>query len=78
MNASILAPREIFINALKNGAVNIILLHNHPSGDPTPSAEDVSTTQRVKEAGSLIGIKLMDHIIIGDNKYVSLKERGLL
>ena len=78
VNASILAPREIFINALKNGAVNIILLHNHPSGDPTPSAEDVSTTQRVKEAGSLIGIKLMDHIIIGDNKYVSLKERGLL
>lgn len=78
VNASILAPREIFINALKNGAVNIILLHNHPSGDPTPSVEDITTTKRVKEAGSLIGIKLMDHIIIGDNKYVSLKERGLL
>lgn len=78
VNASILAPREIFIHALKQGAVNIILLHNHPSGDPTPSVEDVSTTRRVKEAGLLIGIKLMDHIIIGDNKYVSLKEKGLL
>lgn len=78
VNASILAPREIFINALKQGAVNIILLHNHPSGDPTPSAEDLNTTKRVKEAGLLIGIKLMDHIIIGDNKYISLKEKGLL
>lgn len=78
VNASILAPREIFITALNNGAVNIILLHNHPSGDPTPSSEDIRTTTRIKEAGKLIGIGLMDHIIIGDNKYVSLKEKGLL
>ncbi len=78
VNASILAPREVFIKALSAGAVNIILLHNHPSGDPTPSAEDVKTTNRIKEAGTLIGIKLMDHIIIGDNKYISLKEIGLL
>ena len=78
VNASLLAPRELFIYALKHGAVNIILLHNHPSGDPSPSSEDLAATKRVKEAGVLIGIKLMDHLIIGDNKYVSLKEQGLL
>lgn len=77
VNASILAPREIFVNALKYEAVNIIILHNHPSGDPTPSNDDIYSTKRIKEAGNLIGIKLMDHIIIGDNRYVSLKERGL-
>ena len=78
VNASILAPREIFIHALEYEAVNIILLHNHPSGDPSPSKEDLQTTQRVKDAGNLIGIKLMDHIIIGDNRYVSLKEQGII
>lgn len=78
VNSSILAPREIYLNALKYGAVSIILIHNHPSGDPTPSVEDINTTKRMKEAGILIGIKLMDHIIIGDNRYVSLKEKGLL
>ncbi len=78
VNASLLAPRELFIYALKHGAVNIILLHNHPSGDPSPSSEDLAATKRVKEAGVLIGIRLMDHLIIGDNKYVSLKEQGLL
>lgn len=78
VNASILAPREIFLSALAYEAVNIIILHNHPSGDPSPSKEDLQTTQRIKEAGNLIGIKLMDHIIIGDNRYVSLKEQGLL
>lgn len=77
VNASILAPREIFVNALKYEAVNIIILHNHPSGDPTPSNDDIYSTKRIKEAGNLIGIKLMDHIIIGDNRYISLKERGL-
>lgn len=77
VNASILAPREIFVNALKYEAVNIIILHNHPSGDPTPSNDDIYSTKRIQEAGNLIGIKLMDHIIIGDNRYVSLKERGL-
>ncbi len=78
VNASLLAPRELFIYALKHGAVNILLLHNHPSGDPSPSNEDLTATKRVKEAGVLIGIKLMDHLIIGDNKYISLKEQGLL
>ena len=78
VNASIVAPRDIYLNALKSNAVNIILLHNHPSGDPTPSKEDLNITLRMKEAGTLIGIKLMDHIIIGDNRFISLKEQGLL
>lgn len=77
VNATLLAPREIFVNALKYEAVSIILLHNHPSGDPKPSDDDINSTKRIKEAGNLIGIKLMDHIIIGDNRYISLKERGL-
>lgn len=78
VNASIVSPREIYLNALKFSAVHIILLHNHPSGDPTPSKEDLAVTQRVKEVGILLGISLMDHIIIGDNTYVSLKEKGIL
>lgn len=78
INSSLLSPREIYLTALKYEAVGIILLHNHPSGDPTPSKEDINTTKRMKEAGNLIGIKLMDHIIIGDNKYVSLGEQGFL
>ena len=77
VNASILAPREIFIYALKYQAVNIILLHNHPSGDPTPSNDDIISTKRIRDVGNMVGIKLMDHIIIGDNRYISLKERGL-
>lgn len=78
VNSTLLSPREIYLNALKYEAVNIILLHNHPSGDPTPSREDIQTTKRMQEAGNLIGIKLMDHIIIGDNKYVSLCEQGYM
>jgi len=78
VSSSLLSPREIFLYALKYEAVNIIILHNHPSGDPTPSREDINTTKRIMEAGNLIGIKLMDHIIIGDNKYVSLGEKGYL
>ncbi len=61
------------MEALQKNAVSIILLHNHPSGDPTPSKEDLLTTRRVREAGALIGIELLDHIIIGDNCYFSLK-----
>ena len=77
VNASMASPREAFIEALRTGAVYIILLHNHPSGDPTPSREDIVTTKRMKEAGNIIGINLIDHIIIGDNKYISLKQIGL-
>ena len=78
VNASIMPVREVLIQALKEEAVNIILVHNHPSGDPLPSSEDIRVTKRVKEAGNLIGITLMDHIIIGDNRYISLKEQGLV
>jgi DNA repair protein RadC len=78
VNASVVSPREIFIEAVKHHAVSLVLIHNHPSGDPTPSREDILLTKRVKEAGELIGIRLLDHIIIGDNCYISLKERGIL
>lgn len=77
INTSIMPTREIFIHALKYEAVNIIILHNHPSGDPSPSSEDIRVTKKLTEAGNLIGISLMDHIIIGDNRYISLKEQGL-
>ncbi|MFR3727414.1 RadC family protein [Lacrimispora sp.] len=78
VNASVVSPREIFIEAVKYHAVSLVLVHNHPSGDPSPSREDISLTKRVKEAGELLGIRLLDHIIIGDNSYISLKERGIL
>ena len=75
-NAAMASPREVFYYALKHKAVAIILLHNHPSGDPSPSREDLSATGRILQTGEMIGIPLLDHIIIGDNRYVSLKERG--
>lgn len=78
VNMSLVSPRELFIEALQKGAVFIILLHNHPSGDPTPSRDDILISRRIKEAGSLLGVELLDHIIIGDNSYVSLAEIGSL
>jgi len=76
--ASLLSPREVFVEALKAEAVHIILLHNHPSGDPTPSKEDMTVTAHIAELGQKLDIPLMDHIIIGDNKYISFKEQGYL
>lgn len=78
LNTSIVHPREIFSEAIKSGGANIIICHNHPSGDPTPSKEDINITLRIKESGSILGIQLMDHIIIGNNKFVSLKEKGII
>lgn len=78
VNMSVISPRELYIEALQKNAVYIILLHNHPSGDPMPSREDILVTQRIREGGSLLGIELLDHIIIGDNCYVSLAEQKLL
>lgn len=75
---SIVHPREIFKRALLQNSANIILLHNHPSGDPAPSREDINITERIKRAGEIIGIKLLDHIIIGNDCYVSLKEKALI
>ncbi len=76
VNATLTSPREIFIEALRYQAVSLILVHNHPSGDPEPSREDIALTKRVREVGELIGIRLLDHIVIGDVSYVSMKERG--
>ena len=78
LNASIVHPREVFKEAFRRSAASIICLHNHPSGDPTPSREDIDVTKRLAECGKIIGIELLDHLIIGENKYVSLKEKGYL
>lgn len=76
LNASIVHPREIFREAVKRSAASIICAHNHPSGVPTPSTEDIEVTKRIVEAGYIIGIELIDHVIIGDHQYISLKEKG--
>ena len=78
VNASLTTPREVFIYALKYEAVNFAMIHNHPSGDPTPSQEDIRLTNRIKESSKIVGINLIDHIIIGDNIYTSLGEMGLM
>jgi DNA repair protein RadC len=78
LNASIVHPREVFRAAIRHGSATLICAHNHPSGDPTPSPEDLNITRRLKEVGELIGIPLMDHIVIGERKFVSLKQRGFM
>ena len=78
LNSSIVHPREVFKEAVQRGSANIIVCHNHPSGDPNPSKEDIDITLRLKECGNIMGIGLLDHIIIGNNKYVSLKEKGII
>ena len=78
VNTALISPREIFIEALQRNAVFIIMLHNHPSGDPTPSQDDILITKRVQESGILIDIELLDHIIIGNNCYTSLLEQGYM
>ncbi len=78
LNSSIVHPREIFRLALKRNAASVILLHNHPSGDPKPSSEDINVTRRLVEAGEVMGIKVLDHIIIGEKNYVSFREKNLI
>ena len=78
VNASLASPREVFVEAVNNRAVSIILVHNHPSGNPKPSKNDLVVTRQMKDAGELLGIKLIDHIIIGDNSYVSLSEEKMM
>lgn len=78
LNASIVHPREVFKEAFRRSAASIICLHNHPSGDPSPSREDIEVTKRLVECGKIMGIEVLDHIIIGEHKYVSLKEKGYL
>lgn len=78
LNSSIVHPREIYTEAIKRCSASIIICHNHPSGDPTPSLEDINITKRLAECGKIIGIELIDHIVIGDGTYISLKEKGVL
>lgn len=78
LNASIVHPREVFKEAFRRSAASIICLHNHPSGDPAPSREDIDVTKRLVECGKILGIDVLDHLIIGEKKYVSLKEKGYL
>jgi DNA repair protein RadC len=78
LNASLVHPRETFKLAILSNSASIIAAHNHPSGEPTPSPEDVELTKRLRDSGTLLGIKLLDHIILGDDKFVSMKERGLM
>lgn len=78
LNASIVHPREVFNRAVKRSSSAIILAHNHPSGDPKPSGEDINITKRLIEAGTIIGINVLDHIIIGDGVYFSMKEQELI
>ena len=78
LNASLVHPREIFRNAIKRSAASILVAHNHPSGTTTPSPEDLDVTTRLVEVGKLVGIEVVDHLIIGDYDYLSLKEKGYI
>jgi len=78
LNASLVHPREIFKEALEHNAASVILVHNHPSGDPTPSEDDLEITKRIMEAGKIMGIDILDHIIITKNKILSFKSKGLI
>ncbi|NLN88106.1 MAG: DNA repair protein RadC [Syntrophomonadaceae bacterium] len=78
LHSSIVHPREVFKTAVKRSAASIILAHNHPSGDPAPSRQDIEITRRLIEAGRIMGIEIIDHVIIGENIYCSFKEKGLI
>ncbi|WP_292377917.1 RadC family protein [Methanosarcina sp. UBA289] len=78
LNASIVHPREVFKSALMESSASVIMVHNHPSGDPSPSREDIMVTKKIVEGGKLLGIDVLDHIIIGDGRYVSLKDEGFV
>lgn len=78
LNSSSVHPRELFRGAIKRSAASVILVHNHPSGDTTPSKDDLEVTRRLCDVGRIIGIDVLDHIIIGDNNFVSIKSEGLM
>jgi DNA repair protein RadC len=77
VNSSQVRVAEIFKSAIRRNAANLIVIHNHPSGDPTPSPDDIAITRAIIQAGELLDIKLLDHIIVGSGRFISLKERGL-
>lgn len=76
LNSTVVHPREVFSKAVKKSAAAMVLIHNHPSGDPSPSAEDCETTNRLVECGRLLGISVVDHLVIGDGKYTSMRAAG--
>jgi DNA repair protein RadC len=78
LSTTVVHPRETYKGAVRRSSAAILAVHNHPSGDPTPSKEDIEVTKRLAEAGKLLSIELFDHVIIGHGKYVSLKEKGIL
>ena len=78
LSTSIVHPREVFKAAILMGAANIILAHNHPSGDPSPSKEDIEITRRLAKAGEILGIQVLDHLILTPSGHISFKEKGLL
>ena len=78
LSSTIIHPREVFQLAIRKSAAAVIFIHNHPSGDPTPSGEDIETTKRLTEAGKLLGIRVLDHVIIGDGRYASMGAMGLM
>ncbi len=78
LNQSIVHPREVFMPAVRESSAAVILIHNHPTGDPTPSREDLAITKRLREAGEILGIKILDHIIIGDEQFTSFVSQGLM
>lgn len=78
LSASLVHPRELFKDVIKRSSAAVILVHNHPSGDPTPSDDDIRVTKRICEAGRLLGITVLDHLVIGDQCFISLREKGLM
>ena len=78
LNSSVVHPREVFKVAIDNNSANIIVLHNHPSGNPEPSNEDISITKKLVESGKILGIEIFDHIIIAGNQYLSFVEKRLI
>lgn len=78
LNTSIVHPREVFRAAMLDDAASIIVAHNHPSGDPTPSGEDIEITKKLTESGNIVGIKLLDHVIIGEGRHYSMNEAGYI
>lgn len=78
LNASLVHPREVFKKAIINNTAQIIIAHNHPSGDPKPSEDDITTTKRLVDAGKLVGISIIDHLVVGNGKYFSFKDSGII
>lgn len=78
LNSSVVHPREVFKPAILSNAASIIMAHNHPSGNVEPSKEDINISHRIKEASKILGIELLDHIIVGDDKFTSLREKGII